>query len=936
MGWSNPIWLLGLVLIVPLFWSSEFRKRVQRLTQPQQLSTLAPKEQVELKKNLFTGNEILKRLTVLRAITVTLVILSLAGTTVLVPTHHRQLVIILDTSASISQAQIEKSRLMALKMIHTLTPLDKVAVLVFAKEPSLVIPLMAANQAEAILENVSLNLEHPEKSNLQAALQLGFAILDKCRGNRAMVLFSDGRSNSGGSFTTAMLEGQMRNIQIFTVPVGQSRNGLIAKGLELPEIIHPGENILATWTVQTKQPQNIRVSLKLDEKILKQENLTISPGETAIPFNILTPMSGIHRVEVEVATDSGEPLPQAGRGGIIQISGPTRVLVLDGNQSPDLALVSALQTQGIRVDKERLNEDSIINVPESPQWLAGYSAVILDNVPALFLSDNQQKMLQNFVTGGGGLLVIGGDSSLGRGDYYATGLEDMLPVQTDTRQRIMFSKAQILFVIDNSGSMGEQVGKTSKLAAAVQGVTAAIGELNPQDEVGVLSFDTVPNWVVHFTAVSRKKEIMQALRNIETGGGTNIAAAVEEVSQNFSPGPYRRHVVVLTDGLSETTSIRKLILKLKEQGVTITTIGIGNEINQQLLRDMARWGEGQFYRANLDQIPLVIQKETIRITRDLIQEGHFEPNIKMQASFLDGLGHLPEVNGYLITKPKSLANVYLQVGKQDPLIAAWRYGNGRVAVFTSDSGQRWLTPWITSGSYNRLWSQLVRFVERPNLDRGLRVSAQAEANMARIIVEATTDSETHRLKTGMQLIGYSSNNSEQSFRFQEIAPGRYQANVPLSLTGIEQFEIRDLQGTGRALAWVWAPPSSESMELGPDLGELGRLSVSTGGKVLGKNQMKLPPRHLAWEPLTLRNWLTCLALLLLLVELAYRSTALGQLSMARAVLESWWTAQMRVIEMVFGTHAPQDTFKERTQTEEAYRYLAENARKRKEEGGTNG
>jgi Mg-chelatase subunit ChlD len=909
-------------------------KRLPKRIQPHQVPAQGSLKPKESKKLFFRGNGILKRLTILRTLAVAMVILSLAGTSILVPTYHRQLVMILDASASISQVQIEKSRSMALKMIDTLTPSDRVAVLVFGKEPSLLIPLMTPNRTEDILGNIPIHSEHPEKSDIQAALRLGFAILDKCRGNRGIVLFSDGRFTRGGFFATAKLDNNMRNIPIYTVPVGQSWDGLVAKGLDLPEIIHPGENILATLRVQTKQPQNILFTLKVDEQIRKQTKLTISPGETKIPFNISAPMSGVHRIETQVDTDSGVALPQASWGGIIQITGPTRVLILDGNQSPDLALVNALQTQGIVVEKERVNEEAIINVPESSQWLAGYSAVILDNVPALFLSDNQQKMLQNFVTGGGGLLVIGGDSSLGRGDYYATGLEDMLPVLTDTRQRIMFSKVQVLFVIDNSGSMSEQVGKTSKQAAAIQGVAAAIGELKPQDEVGILCFDTEPSWIVHFTPVSHKKEIIQALRNIENGGGTDLASAVEEVSQSFTPGPYRRHVVVLTDGLSGTLDIRKFILKLKEQGVTITTIGVGNEINRKLLRNIARWGEGQFYRANLDQIPLAIQKETIRITRDLIQEGRFEPEIKISASFLDGLGQMPTINGYLITKPKSLASVYMQIGKQDPLIAAWRYGNGQVAVFSSDSGQRWLTPWLASSCYNRFWSQLVRFIERPNPDQGLRVWTRSEADMARIIVEATTGSRTHHLKTGMQLVGSLSDDPEQTFRFQEIAPGRYQAKVPLLFKGIEQYEIRDLQGTGRVLGWVWAPPGSESIELGPNLGELGRLSESTGGKVLGYDQLRLPPRHLVWEPFVLKNWLIGLALLLLLVELAYRSTALGQLSMARAVFDSWWTAQMRIIEMVFGTQNQQETLKERTQVKEAYRYLAENARKRKKEGGT--
>jgi hypothetical protein len=70
---------------------------------------------------------------------------------------------------------------------------------------------------------------------------------------------------------------------------------------------------------------------------------------------------------------------------------------------------------------------------------------------------------------------------------------------------------------------------------------------------------------------------------------------------------------------------------------------------------------------------------------------------------------------------------------------------------------------------------------------------------------------------------------------------------------------------------------------------------------------------------------------MLLVELAYRSTALGQISMARAVFESWWAAQMRIIEIVRGVKTTGGNVLEQHHTMAAYRYLAERARKDKQE-----
>jgi Mg-chelatase subunit ChlD len=919
MWWMNPWWLLVLVLIIPLLafggFSLSYRKQAG--------------QSVVRDRTIVSSRSLLKRLAILRGTAIIAVILALAGTYILLPTRSRQLVMLFDTSISIGEVQTERSRNAALKIINDLKPGDRVAMVTFAGQPSVINPWVSPGEAKLILESALLEAPLPEQTDLQAALRVAFQLFKGKSGNRSILLFSDGHPTTGGTVTKILSELSNSGIAIDTIPVEIVSHGLAARELAIPEIVHPGEPVLAQWKVVAGMPQKVTVLVKIDGKPTYRAPLSMVKGENTVPLPLTPQNSGVHRVEVVAEDAAGKLIQQTTSGGLLQVSGPARILVVDGDSTP--ALSRALTIQGMQVDEIKLSQ-----LPDTAEGLDSYGAVVLDNVPAFYMTENQQNLLQSYVAGGGGLLVIGGDDSLGRGGYFATNLEDILPVVTDTRQRLLFPRANILFVIDSSGSMSDMVGKTSKQLAAMQGVAAAIKELNPQDEVGILGFDVEPTWVIHFTKVNRREEIMKAFSQMGEGGGTRMATAMEEIIHEFSnPGPIRRHVIFLTDGLTDAGDFKELTLKLKSLRVTTTTVGIGDEINERLLKDIARWGEGEFYRAKLDQIPRVIQKETVRITRDLIQEGRFDPVVRTYTPNLSGLEYqLPPVKGYLLTKPKDLATVYLEVGMGDPLLAGWRYGNGQVAVFTSDSGQRWLKSWSGTPVYNRLWSQLIRSIERTNKNEGLRVMVKAEAATTQIIVEAV--GPDHRLRSGLSLIGYTGSGPNQiSFRLKETAMGHYEANVPVTGSGIQQFNIYDRQGNDWTIGWSWNPPGSEFAALGPDLGFLGYLSKATGGELYNISEVKPPKRYWTLTPLNLQGWLVVIALLLFLVELGYRSTSLGQFAMARALLAAWWAVQVRLADMFRGVKSPEpeavSDVNDQRSSVNAYRYLAERAREKKKE-----
>jgi uncharacterized membrane protein len=70
--------------------------------------------------------------------------------------------------------------------------------------------------------------------------------------------------------------------------------------------------------------------------------------------------------------------------------------------------------------------------PKTAEDLFPYHAVILDDLEAEFFTADQMNLLQRFVSErGGGVLMLGGQESLGEGRYLRTPIGDMLPVYLD-------------------------------------------------------------------------------------------------------------------------------------------------------------------------------------------------------------------------------------------------------------------------------------------------------------------------------------------------------------------------------------------------------------------------------------------------------------------------------------------------------------------------
>jgi len=156
-------------------------------------------------------------------------------------------------------------------------------------------------------------------------------------------------------------------------------------------------------------------------------------------------------------------------------------------------------------------------------------------------------------------------------------------------------KADIVLVLDSSTSMAVAThsGGPTKLAAAVAAAREFIGLLNfPSERVAVLHFNDTAAILQGLT--SSAAAARRSLDGVTMSPGTRIDAGLA-LALGVLSGPDRRRdahpvVILLTDGRpsrSRVADVRLAADRLKRAGVTVFTIGLGPDVDPDLLQLVA-------------------------------------------------------------------------------------------------------------------------------------------------------------------------------------------------------------------------------------------------------------------------------------------------------------------------------------------------------------
>jgi Mg-chelatase subunit ChlD len=815
---------------------------------------------------------------ILRLLIVLSLVLGLAGMEVVRPGSDLAVVFLVDVSDSMPAQAVDSEIAYVQEAIQGMGPDDQSAVVLFGADALVERPMSVAHELAQISSAPVTN-----QTDLAEAIRMGLALFPANTARR-LVILSDGAQTSGDALSAAEFA-KASGVQIVVVPfLSQPTDETLITQVDVPTRLRPGQNFNLNLSIEAANPMRSVIRVLSGSEVIYEQTQDLRRGTQTFSLPLTAGGPGFVSYQVQIAPEKDGFYQNNRLDAYSQVEGPPRILVVapaegetlpGGESRPDefSALVNALQAAGFTVDLVTPN-----GLPSNLPGLAQYNAVTLVDVPARTLTTRQMESLRTYVHDlGGGLVAVGGPTSYGVGGYFGTPLEDALPVEMQIKDEQRRPSLGIVFIIDHSGSMADASGGVMKLELAKEAAARSVELLFPTDRVGVIAFDDTASWVVPMTDLANPDEVISLIGSIQPGGGTDIMSGMQAMADVLPDDAAKvKHVILLTDGGADPTGIPQLVQRLlAESGITLSTVGVGNDA-ASFLDDLAAQGGGRYHFTNdAASIPSIFTEETMLATHAYIEEGAFFPEQVNASPMLAGINSVPQLLGYVATSPKDLAQVILQSEKKDPILATWQYGLGRAVAFTSDASGRWARDWVGWQGFPTFWAQTVASTLSDTASTALELTVTQQGEQARLSVDAHS-------RTGDFLNGYEVNanlvapNGEvQSVTLRQVAPGRYEAPFTPTEQGVYLIRLtgqaQDGQSFSSTAGWTLSySPEYRNIESNPDL--LLRLANLTGGTVASADPAEAFTHDLSASRASrpIWPWLLTLAALLFPFDIAAR------------------------------------------------------------------
>ena len=839
---------------------------------------------------------------VIRLALVACLVLALAGVRLALPADRLSVVFLLDASASMLDATREELVAWARDAVREMPEGDTAGVVVFGGNA-------LVDRLPSELDELADPASEPVvgATDVGAAVRLAAAIFPSGAQQR-IVLLSDG-NDTAGEAEEAIAAASARGIRLDVVaPADESAAEVLVDAIDAPPGARVGETVDLVVRLRSTITTGATLRLLADGATIATRELELEPGVTTIPFAVTAEEPGFHVFRAVIEPDEDRFAQNNAADAYVLVTGEPQVLVATDDAERAADLVASLGEGSLEVTVVPAD-----GVPSSLTTLAGYDSVVLDNVSADDLGDTAMASLQVYVRDlGRGLVMIGGRESYGAGGYIDTPIEETLPVYMTVRDRERSPDVAMVAVVDKSGSMADchctgdardQANPSGqrgfeKVDIAKEAILRAAEALAPTDMLGVVTFDQNAHWAVRTAPIDFGA--LEAGMGFPADGNTNIFAGLQAAYDDLVDNPATlRHIILITDGWSQSGAYDELLEDMRAAGITLSTIGTGGG-SARMLEDMAEETGGRYYdAADATLIPDIFLRETIRTAGEQIVEETFQPVPSATSEILDGLdaGRLPQLLGYNATTAKGTATVALLTARDDPLLAQWQYGLGRAVAWTSDTRQTWATPWIGTAEFGTMTAQLVAWTLPPQDSEGIDVQfSPGEAGALNVEVTSFDDEGGPRnfYRTVLRLV--SPDLEPTQTVLEQVGPGRYAGTVRAEDPGAylvrvaQTFEDADRTDAASRTLGIVSPAAAEYRRLGVDAEALAGFADTGLGRVLPLDDEEAVQE--VWRhdieasafPTPIWPWLLLFAILLVPLDVGVRRVALtgGDFRRARA------------------------------------------------------
>ena len=224
------------------------------------------------------------------------------------------------------------------------------------------------------------------------------------------------------------------------------------------------------------------------------------------------------------------------------------------------------------------------------------------------------------------------------------GLATKALVKNEKEQQVNVS-----LVIDKSGSMSSD----NRLEKVKKAIYKFVEKLNESDFISIVTFDSNAKVLLNTQKVTKdKSNIFKVIESIYAGGSTNINEGLkfgyEELIKNHH-NHINSKLILLTDGMTNQGEINpEIIIKnslvYNQKGIDISTIGVGQTLDFDLLKQLAEAGRGSnhFIGSSEEDIQKVFIDEWQSLVYQIGKNPEVEIKLPKNYKLINLFGYQPQ------------------------------------------------------------------------------------------------------------------------------------------------------------------------------------------------------------------------------------------------------------------------------------------------------
>ena len=218
----------------------------------------------------------------------------------------------------------------------------------------------------------------------------------------------------------------------------------------------------------------------------------------------------------------------------------------------------------------------------------------------------------------------------------------------------------VAIVIDTSGSMG---GK--KIEQAKKAAITAVNRLRDSDIVSVVLYSSSAHVLVPATKATDRQEIVKRIKSVHADGSTALFAGVSKGAaeiRKFLDDQSVNRVILLSDGKANVgpkspRELERLGAALVKEGISVSTLGLGLNYNEDLMSSLASAGSGNhIFVEEADDLVAVFNSEFNDLMSVVAGEFKIEAKVAKGVRPVRVLGTKADISGQSVRIP--LAQLY--------------------------------------------------------------------------------------------------------------------------------------------------------------------------------------------------------------------------------------------------------------------------------------